>query len=106
MIPETGSRRNHLAPHHLMTTILQTGVMSGIEPTIHAAQDNGAGAGDDLRHWREPEFDDMLPRRARIPGDTPPSGYDDDSDHGYPGNWADYYDFGSEHDDGDIRTGG
>ena len=40
-----------------------------IKPTIHAAQDNGAGAGDDLRHWREPEFDDTLPRRARIPGD-------------------------------------
>ena len=42
---------------------------------------------------------------ARVPGDTPPSGYDDDSDHGYPGNWANYYDFASEHDDGDDREG-
>ena len=48
----------------------------------------------------------MFPCRARIPGDTPPSGYDDDSDHHYPDSWGDYYDnlgVAPEHDDGDDR---
>ena len=68
------------------------------QEAIYAAQDNGAGAGDDMRHWREPEFNGMFPRPARTRGDTPPSGYGD-SDHGYPGNWSHYYDFGSHRED-------
>ena len=67
------------------------------QEAIHAAQDDGAGVGDDTRHWREPECE-MFPRRARIPGDAPPLGYDDDSGHGYPANWSDS-DLGSHHQD-------
>ena len=30
-----------------------------------------------MRNWREPDPEEMFLRRARVPGDTPPSGQED-----------------------------
>ena len=53
------------------------------QEAIHAAlgypagEDDGAGVGDlgddEIRHWREPDPDEMFRPRTRVPGDTPPS---------------------------------
>ena len=57
------------------------------QEAIHAAlgypagEDDGAGVGDlgdyEVRHWREPDPDEMFLPRSRAPGDTPPSGLED-----------------------------
>ena len=51
-----------------------------MQEVIHAAEDDGAGVGDfddDMRHWREPDPDEMFLPRSRVPGDTPPSGLEE-----------------------------
>ena len=61
------------------------------QEAIHAAlgypagEDDGAGLGDlgdyEVRHWREPDPDEMFLPRSRVPGDTPPSGLEDFEPH-------------------------
>ena len=55
------------------------------QEATHAAEDDGAGIGDfdddEVRHWREPDPDEMFLPRSRVPGDTPPSGLEDFEPH-------------------------
>ena len=46
-------------------------------------ENDGVSVGDEWAHWKEPDLDEMFPRRTRLSRDTPPSGYDD-SDHHCP----------------------
>ena len=68
------------------------------QEAIHAAEDDGAGIGDfdddEVRHWREPDPDEMFLPRSRVPGETPPSGLEDFEPYS-PDSFSD--------DDGDDR---